>query len=283
METHKLELQNAIDYERELHIQERAAATIAKYKHDVQYFFDWLKGSGAEAITKDIVIAYKAALVERYAPESVNSMLAAVNGFLAFMGWHECRVKALKIQPNAYTDSDRELTREEYDRLVRAAKAKKDSRLAHLLQTICATGIRVSELPYITVEAVAKGRATVCNKGKTRVVFLTRLLCCRLKEYCKASRIRSGSVFVTSSGKPLNRSNIWAMMKALCTLAGVSARKVFPHNLRHLFARCFYKQEHDLDHLAAILGHSNINTTRVYTKTTGEEHRVQVERLALVR
>lgn len=281
MKQHRITQKALKNYEEELFQQERSRATVQKYRRDLQSFAAWLKTQGG-AVTKDTVIAYKAALTMRYAAASVNSMLAAVNGFLAYMGWNECRVKLLKIQRSAYIDQERELNDEEYHRLLEAAQAKKNQQLFYLLQTICATGIRVSELPFITVSAVAQGKTIVRNKGKCRVIFLPKLLCLRLKKYCEARKLRKGSVFVTRTGRPLNRSNIWAMMKALCTAAHVAEKKVFPHNLRHLFARTFYKKEHDLDHLAVILGHSSINTTRIYTKTSSEEYFRQIEVLHLV-
>lgn len=267
------------EYESFLQNQERAPATIQKYMADLQRFFSALQG---RPITKECIVSYKAWLLTKYTASSANSILAAVNGLLAFARWPECRVKRVRVQHSAYEDGGRVLTKGEYRQLLYAARHKEDMRLYYLLQTICSTGIRVSELAYITVQAVRMGRAQVQNKGKCRTVFLPRQLCKKLSRYCQERGIQEGSVFVTRGGKPLDRSNIWAQMKALCGLAGVAARKVFPHNLRHLFARLFYQSQHDLDHLAAILGHSNINTTRIYTRSTGEEHRRQIEQLRLV-
>lgn len=282
MRMHRVTAEMLKNYKRELVRQERSPATIQKYWHDLQYFVSWLDEQRQGRLTKEAAVAYKAALTAHYAAASVNSMLAAFNGFLAYMGWNECRVKLLKIQCGAYMDQEQELSEEEYRRLLHAAQAKGDQRLFYLLQTICATGIRVSELPFITVEAVSKGTATVRNKGKCRMVFLPKRLCAQLRQYCMGQKIRRGSIFVTRSGRPLNRSNIWTMMKALCEAANVARCKVFPHNLRHLFARTFYKKERDLDHLADLLGHSSINTTRIYTKTTSAEYLRQIELLQLV-
>lgn len=191
-------------------------------------------------------------------------------------------MRPVRVQRRNYSEPRRELTRQEYYRLLHAARRKGDLRLFHLLETICSTGIRVSELQFITVKAVKRGRTEICNKGKYRTILLPRRLCEKLLRYCRERGITHGSVFVTRSGKPLSRSNIWAMMKALCRKAQVSSRKVFPHNLRHLFARCFYQCQQDLEHLASLLGHSSINTTRIYTRTSGEEHLRQIEKLRLI-
>lgn len=266
-------------YLRHLREEERSGATIEKYGRELHRFAGWL---GERTITKELSIAYKSELARRYAPASVNCILAAINGFLSYAGLADCRVKPLRIQRVLYADAGRELSRTEYLRLVSAAQARGDERLALVLQTLCSLGLRVSELCAVTVQAVQRGRAEIRNKGKCRPVFLPRALCARLLAYCRGRDIRSGPVFVTRSGRPLDRSNIWAMMKALCKSARVAPRKVFPHNLLHLFARCFYRQMKDLEHLASILGHSSINTTRVYTCTTGAEYRRQMERLTLL-
>lgn len=257
---------------------ERAASTIQKYEHALRRFFAQAQGG----VTKEAVIRYKEGLLQRRAASGVNGELAALNGFFAYMEWHECRVRPVRVQRRAFCDPERELRREEYLRLVNAARRRKNERLALLMQTICSTGIRVSELASLTVEAVRRGQMEVHNKGKSRVVLLPGGLCAKLTRYCEARGVRQGCVFVTRSGAPLNRSNIWAMMKALCGAARVDARKVFPHNLRHLFARCFYEAQKDIEHLATILGHSSINTTRIYTCTSGAEHRRQIERLHLL-
>lgn len=258
---------------------EKSDATIRKYIHDLEKFFRF---TGGETVTKEMTVCYKQHLLERYAPSSVNSMLAAVNCFFKQMGWFDCVVKTLKIQRQAFRAKERELTKEEYFRLLEAARAKNDIRLYLLMQTICATGIRVSELQFITVRAVRRGFATVMLKGKVRTVLLPSALCEELKDYAEKMGIQDGSLFISHSGRPLDRSNIFRSMKALCETAGVDREKVFPHNLRHLFASLFYEAEHDLSRLADILGHSSVNTTRIYTSVSGEKHARQIEKLGLV-
>ena len=228
------------------------------------------------------MIAYKTCLRERYAARSVNSMLASLNGLFSFLGWQYFRVRALKLQQTVFCPAEKELTRAEYMRLCRAASEQRNERLSLILQTICGTGIRVSELQSITVEAVRRGEAVVCCKAKTRTVFLVKELRQKLLRYAAARRIRRGSVFVTRTGKPVSRTNIWREMKALCRAAGVNPQKVFPHNLRHLFARTFYGLEKDIAKLADILGHSSINTTRIYIVSTGTEHRKRMESMHLI-
>ena len=217
-----------------------------------------------------------------YAVATINSMLTAVNGFFRFMGWEECRVRPLRRQRRIFCDEKKELTKEEYFCLLSAAEERGNQRLYCILQTIAATGIRISELPFITAEALKAGRAEVNCKGKLRVIFLTKKLCRTLRQYCRQQGILSGSVFVTKSGRPVNRSNIWAEMKKLCESAGVAAEKVFPHNLRHLFARTFYRMEKDIAKLADLLGHTSIETTRIYLMESGREHERQIGRLGLV-
>ena len=258
---------------------EKSQATIQKYIRDVETFFTFAEG---EAITKKLVIRYKQSLVERYAPASVNSMLAALNRFFKEMGWYDCIVKAVKVQRQAFRTRERELTKAEYYRLLNAAKAKGDVRLYLLMETICATGIRVSELRFITVEALQHGRTFVSLKGKTRQVLIPATLCRELKRYAKEHGISAGSIFITKNGNPMDRSNILHCMKALCHLAKVDRQKVFPHNLRHLFACLYYKAVKDLSRLADILGHDSVNTTRIYTSVSGSEQRRQIERLGLV-
>ena len=264
---------------RELFEQERAKKTIERYQHQLRAFAQWTEG---RTVTKELTVRYKQWLMERYSPASVNVTLAALNGFFKFMGWQECRVRPVRVQRRHYAEPSRELSREEYYRLLKIARQKGNMRLFHLLETICSTGIRVSELRFITVQAVKRGRADICNKGKYRTILLPRKLCEKLLEYCRERGIWQGSVFVTRSGRPIDRTNVWAMMNALCTQAHVDAKKVFPHNLRNLFARYFYQMQRDLEHLATILGHSSINTTRIYTRTSGEEHLRQIERLGLL-
>lgn len=266
-------------YADHLREQERSAATIQKYAHDLTALLEYLQG---EALTKALMIGWKEALSADHAPITVNSMLVAVNGFLRFMGWHALTVRLLKIQRPLFREEQRELSKDEYARLVDAAQRAGDERLALILQTICATGIRVSELRFISAEAVRSGRAEVCNKGKRRTVFLPDRLRRLLKTYLKKQKITAGAVFVTRTGRPLDRSNIWRAMKALCKSAEVEPSKVFPHNLRHLFARAYYALEKDLARLADILGHSSINTTRIYTMESGTVHARQIGRMGLV-
>ena len=260
--------------------EEKAAATIGKYLHDVGEFQIWLS---EKELCKMEVLAYKSHLCEHYAPASVNAALSSLNSFFNFMEWYDLRVKNLKIQKQIFAQTDKELTKAEYDRLLGAAKQKKNERLYLLMQTICSTGIRVSEVRHITVEAVSRGVAEINCKGKRRQVFLPKQLCQILKQYIKEQKIKSGAVFVTKSGNPLDRSNIWSDMKKLCKAANVSEKKVFPHNLRHLFARTYYSLQKDIVRLADILGHSSVNTTRIYTMETGEIHRRQIQKLGLLR
>lgn len=259
--------------------EEKSAATVGKYLRDVRAFARYLGEGEAE---KTAVLRYKAELSSRYAPRSVNATLAALNSLFAFLGRHDCRVRSVRWQRQVYCPEERELTRAEYLRLCRAAKEKQNERLYLILQTICGTGIRVGELRYITVEAVGRGEATVTLKGKTRTVFIVPALREKLLRYASARGIRSGALFVTRTGKPLDRTNIWREMKALCHSADVNPRKVFPHNLRHLFARVFYGIEKDLAKLADILGHASIDTTRIYIVSTGTEHRRRMEHMHLI-
>ena len=279
MKRQKLQETMIPPYETALREAEKSAATMEKYLHHVRQF---VAHDAGRRIDKALVLEYKTRLGKLYAPSSANAALAAVNGFLRFWGFESCCVKPFKVQKQVYCSEEKELTREEYVRLVRAAKEKSSERLALLLETICATGIRVSELPYITVEAVARGEAVVHCKGKTRTVFLPAALQKKLRRYIQSQKIQSGSVFITRTGKPMNRSNIWREMKALCERANVAPSKVFPHSLRHLFARTFYSIDHDVAKLADLLGHSNINTTRIYIITTGAEHRRKMETMRLV-
>ena len=258
---------------------EKATATIEKYMRDIHLFVEYATD---KPLDKPLVLEYKTSLEETYAIRSANSMLAALNAFLRFLGWHDLCVKQFKVQKEAYCSEDKELTKAEYTALVRTAERKKNERLSLVAQTICGTGIRVSELQSITVEAVRKGEAIVSCKGKTRKIFIVSALRKKLLRYATEQKINSGIIFVTKSGKPLDRSNIWRQMKNLCRQAGVSPQKVFPHNLRHLFARTFYGIEKDIAKLADILGHSSINTTRIYILTTGTEHRRRMETMRLV-
>lgn len=259
-------------------LEERSAATIQKYIRDIKTFAEYAEG----AVTKETVIAYKKHLQEHYAVRSVNSMLASINCLFTFLGWHDLKVKALKLQQQVFCPEERELTKAEYTRLCRTAERKHNERLNLILQTICGTGIRVSELQFITVEAAKCGEAVVRCKGKTRTVFIVRELRQKLLRYAAEQNIKTGMIFVTRTGKPISRTNIWREMKALCVEADVNPQKVFPHNLRHLFARVFYGIEKDIAKLADILGHSSINTTRIYIISTGIEHRRRMENMHLI-
>lgn len=271
----------AIDcFKKHLQEEEKSENTVEKYLRDVRAFAIYLNGA---EVTKETVIAYKNKLLaENYAIRSINSMLASLNSLFSFLGWIDCKVKSIKLQRQIYCPEEKELTKAEYMRLVNTAKQKGDERLNLILQTICGTGIRVSELQYITVEAVKRGEATVSLKGKTRTVFIVKELKKKLLRYTAEQNISSGSIFITRSGKPMSRTNIWREMKGLCEQAGVNPQKVFPHNLRHLFARTFYGIEKDIAKLADILGHSSINTTRIYIISTGNEHRQRMENMRLI-
>ena len=260
--------------------EERAPATVGMYIRTVEELMAWLAG---REVTKELAVAWKEHLMEQeYAPATVNVKLAAVNAFFKFCGWQDCCVKALRLQRRAFRDPGRELTKAEYEKLVTAARDSGRPRLALLMETICGTGIRVSEVRYITVEAAQMGRAEIALKGKIRTIMLPGKLCRKLLKYARKKKIASGEIFLTRSGKSLSRRQIWAEMKAVCGIAGVEPGKVFPHNLRHLFATTFYRACHDIVKLADVLGHSSINTTRIYLITTGAEHARTLERLGLV-
>ena len=260
--------------------EERSGGTIEKYVRDAGAFARWLAG---EPVTRERAAAWREHLASSgYAPVTINSMLAAVNGLFRFLGWEECRVKFLKVQRRLFRDQSRELTRPEYDRLLEAAHADGQERLALLMEAICSTGIRVSEVKYITVEAARTGRAEISLKGKLRTILLPGKLCRKLKKYAKAQKIASGEIFLTRSGRSLSRRQIWAEMKRLCKKAGVAPSKVFPHNLRHLFARTFYRICRDVVKLADVLGHSSIETTRIYLISTGAEHAGILNRMRLI-
>lgn len=268
-----------VRFKKYLLLEERSAATVEKYLRDVRAFIAF--ANGAE-ITKELVIGYKKHLQENYAVRSVNSMLASINSLFAFLGWLELRIKSIKLQQQIYCPEEKELTKAEYVRLCKVAERKHNERLSLILQTICGTGIRVSELQFITVEAVRCGEATVSCKAKTRSVFIVKELQRKLLRYAAEQTIKTGMIFVTKTGKPVSRTNIWREMKALCEEANVNPRKVFPHNLRHLFARVFYSIEKDIAKLADILGHSNIDTTRIYIISSGTEHRRRMENMHLI-
>lgn len=260
--------------------EEKSENTVAKYLRDVRAFAAFAK---EREVSKDLAIGWKTYLKDRnYAVRSINSMLASLNSLFDFLGWNDCRVKAIRVQRQLFCPGEKELTKDEYRRLVNTARLKQNRRLCLLLQTVCGTGIRVSELKDVTAEAVRRGEATVTLKGKTRTVFFVKPLQKKLLRYLAEQRIVSGPVFITRSGKPMSRTNIWREMKALCSEAGVCPSKVFPHNLRHLFARCFYGLDKDLVRLADLLGHSSINTTRLYVISTGSEHKQRMEQMRLI-
>lgn len=268
------------DFKRHLQMDEKSDNTIEKYLRDVKAFMKFMSGN---EVTKEKVIEYKQSLIDSgYATKSINSMLASLNSLFDYLEWNDCKVKTIKIQKQVFCSEEKELTKSEYIRLVNAAKSKGNERLGLIIQTICGTGIRVSELQFITVEAVQNGEAVVSLKGKTRTVFIVRELQKKLLRYIKEQGIKNGCVFVTRTGKSISRTNIWREMKNLCKQANVNPSKVFPHNLRHLFARVFYGIEKDIAKLADILGHSSINTTRIYIMSTGTEHRQRMENMRLI-
>ena len=268
------------EFGKHLVLEEKSEHTIEKYMRDVRAFWSF---AGNGEITKETAIAYKNHLLKTdYAVRSINSMLASINSLFVWLEWFGCRVKALKTQKQIFCPEEKELTKAEYLRLVNTAKQNGNERLNLILQTICSTGIRVSELEFITVEAARSGEAIVSCKGKTRSVFLVKQLQKKLLRYCARQGIVSGCIFITRTGKPISRTNIWREMKSLCAQANVDPRKVFPHNLRHLFARVFYGLEKDIAKLADILGHSSINTTRIYIISTGIEHRQRMESMRLI-
>ena len=263
-----------------LKLEEKSDNTIEKYMRDIKAFRQY---AGTQPVTKELAIAYKEKLLaDEYAVRSVNSMIASLNSFFTFAGYEYLKVKTIKGQRQIFCSEEKELTREEYNRLLSAAESKGNKRLNLILQTICGTGIHVSELKFITVEAVKKGEAFVFCKGKRRSVFIVKALQKKLLRFAAEQKIESGCIFITRTGKPLSRTNIWRDMKNLCKDANVNPDKVFPHNLRHLFARVFYGIEKDIAKLADILGHSSINTTRIYIISTGTEHRQRMENMRLV-
>lgn len=265
-------------YHQHLIWDEKSTATVEKYLRDVRAFRVFI---GEIPVSKEAVVKYKEHLQEKnYAVRSINSMLASVNSFLVFVGWQDCKVKSIRLQKSMYCAEDKELTKAEYERLLKAARKNEQLRL--VMQTICGTGIRVSELGYFTVEAVQHGKVVVNCKAKTRTILIPSKLKKMLLAYARKQKIRSGLIFLAHDGKPLDRKTIWAQMKNLCKAAAVKASKVFPHNLRKLFARTFYGIEKDIAKLADILGHSNIETTRIYIMSSGTEHRRQIERLGLI-
>ena len=280
MKEYNLTANQAVAYGRHLRAEERSAGTVEKYLRDVGAFIRWLDG---RPVTKEAAAQWKGELLSRgYAPVTINSMLAALNGFFRFLGWEECRTKFLRVQRRLFRDSSRELVRSEYNRLLDTARRQGKARLALLMETIFATGIRVSEVQYITVETARQGRAEIRLKGKIRVILLPQKLCRKLLHHAAKEQTASGAVFRTGSGKEISRRQIWAEMKGLCKAAGVEPTKVFPHNLRHLFATTYYKASKDIAQLSDLLGHSSIEMTRLYLVTSGKEHQRQLVRLGLV-
>lgn len=277
---HRLTKEKVEGYLAHLQEEERSQATLEKYARDLRTFASFLpRGKGVD---KAVVMAYKTWLTAQYAPASVNSMLASVNGLLGYWNWHECRVRPLKIQRKTFQQPEKELTKQEYLRLVEAAQEGGNSKIALLLQSVGATGARASEVRYLTVEAARRGRAVIHMKGKVRTILLPKQLCRSLLDYARQQNIRSGEVFLTRNGRGMNRKEIWAAFKRLCGRAGVPAGKVFPHNLRHLFARAFYAVQRDLAKLADVLGHSSVETTRIYLVSTWEEHAESLNQMHLL-
>lgn len=274
-----LEKSKIEEFEHYLREAEKSQATVEKYIRDVRCFSSFV---GNVPVCKQTVMEYKQKLARSFALSSANSMIAALNCFLRFCGRCDLCVKQFKVQRQAFCPEEKELSREEYLRLLSAANQKRNERLSLIIQTICGTGIRVSELEYITVEALRSGEAVAVCKGKSRRIFIVSRLRKKLSAYAKAHHITSGAIFITKKGAPISRNRVWKEMKALCSSARVSPSKVFPHNLRHLFARTFYKMEKDIAKLADILGHSSINTTRIYIVTTGAEHKRKMEHMHLI-
>ncbi len=280
MKNYILTNRQIVSFRRHLKQEEREQSTIEKYVRDVRLFEAWLSG---RRVTAEIVTDWKDYLrTKGYKPETINAKLSALNKFFVFMRWLACRIKYLKIQKKLFRGTEKELTKGDYVRLLETADTLRKNRLALLIETICATGIRVSEVRYITMEAVRAGYADVALKGKIRTILLPAKLCRKLQKYARKQKIASGEIFITRTGKGVSRRQIWAEMKALCKKAGVAASKVFPHNLRHLFARTFYRACRDVAKLADVLGHSSIETTRIYLISTGKEHTRQLERLGLI-
>lgn len=279
-------------YAQHLREEERSRATVEKYLRDVRKFREYLHMSGrkkaeekepdAYDFDRETVLEYKQYLNEHYKTISANSMLAAINSFFEYMDWKEFKVKLFRIQRVLFREPEKELTSKDYERLIRSAEKKGDIRMSMLLQTLGSTGIRISELRFITVESLENGRVEVYNKGKSRIALLPLELMRMLKKYCRKAGITGGSIFVTRSGQPMDRSNISKKMKELGRDAGVDERKIFPHNFRHLFARTFYRMEKDVVRLMDLLGHSNINTTRIYTADADIQPRQQMSRMRLV-
>ena len=279
MEPRKITEETLAAFARQLGEEERSPATLEKYLREVRQFAAFL---GGREVTRELAAAWREELSARQSPATVNGKLTALDRLLAFLGWEDCRVKHLRVQRQLFRDSARELSREEYARLVETARRLGRGRLSLLMETICATGSRVSEVGYITAEAVREGRTEIALKGKIRTILLPGKLCRKLEKYARQKKITSGELFLTRSGRPMSRKQIWAEMKGVCRAAGVAPSKVFPHNLRHLFARCFYRVSRDVAKLADVLGHSSIETTRIYLISTGAEHARTLDQLRLI-
>ena len=279
MEPRKITEETLAAFARQLGEEERSPATLEKYLREVRQIAAFL---GGREVTRELAAAWREELSARQSPATVNGKLTALDRLLAFLGWEDCRVKHLRVQRQLFRDSARELSREEYARLVETARRLGRGRLSLLMETICATGIRVSEVRYITAEAVREGRTEIALKGKIRTILLPGKLCRKLEKYARQKKITSGELFLTRSGRPMSRKQIWAEMKGVCRAAGVAPSKVFPHNLRHLFARCFYRVSRDVAKLADVLGHSSIETTRIYLISTGAEHARTLDQLRLI-
>ena len=279
MEPRKITEETLAAFARQLGEEERSPATLEKYLREVRQFAAFL---GGREVTRELAAAWREELSARQSPATVNGKLTALDRLLASLGWEDCRVKHLRVQRQLFRDSARELSREEYARLVETARRLGRGRLSLLMETICATGIRVSEVRYITAEAVREGRTEIALKGKIRTILLPGKLCRKLEKYARQKKITSGELFLTRSGRPMSRKQIWAEMKGVCRAAGVAPSKVFPHNLRHLFARCFYRVSRDVAKLADVLGHSSIETTRIYLISTGAEHAGILRKMRLI-
>ena len=279
MEPRKITEETLAAFARQLGEEERSPATLEKYLREVRQFAAFL---GGREVTRELAAAWREELSARQSPATVNGKLTALDRLLASLGWEDCRVKHLRVQRQLFRDSARELSREEYARLVETARRLGRGRLSLLMETICATGIRVSEVRYITAEAVREGRTEIALKGKIRTILLPGKLCRKLEKYARQKKITSGELFLTRSGRPMSRKQIWAEMKGVCRAAGVAPSKVFPHNLRHLFARCFYRVSRDVAKLADVLGHSSIETTLIYLISTGAEHARTLDQLRLI-